>query len=307
MNILVIGSEGNIGSKLVPFLQELAHEVYTCDIVRTSKYRYTMVDIRNSETLKQAFECDPHLVIHLAGEVSRETSEHWANIAIDTNCIGAMNVIRHCLINDSKLLYTGTSEEYGALFADATPVNETMRPGKQRGIYGLTKWMAEELIEYHHDRYGLNAIIVRIFMCYGPGEVPNPYRSAVSRFIGRALKNEKIYVHEGTARSWCYYTDIIKGISAAAMYDSEFEIFNIGRDESWTIEALAEKIIYLTNSNSEIQLEPVPLGITPRKNASFKKAKWLLGWEAKVSFEEGIRETVEWNVERMKRINIERK
>jgi len=301
MKILVIGSEGNIGRKLVSFLEANDdHEITTCDLIRMRRKGYTMVDIRNFETLQEAFSIDPDLVIHLAGEVSRETSEHWANIAIDTNCIGTMNVIRHCLAHNSKLLYAGTSEEYGELFASATSVNETMRPGKQRGIYGLTKWMAEELIEYHCDRYGLKAIIVRIFMCYGPGEKPNPYRSAVSRFIGKALKNEIIYVHGGTARSWCYDSDIVEGIYAAAMYDSRFDIFNLGRNELWNMDAVAEKIIELTDSESEIQLESIPPGITSIKNANFNKAKWLLNWEAKIPFEEGIKKTVEWNIERTK-------
>ncbi|GAH56462.1 unnamed protein product, partial [marine sediment metagenome] len=184
------------------------------------------------------------------------------------------------------------------------PVDETMRPGKQRGIYGLTKWMAEEFIEYYHGRYGLKAIIVRIFMCYGPGEIPNPFRSAISRFIGRALKNEEIIVHEGSERSWCYEDDIVKGIYAAAMYESSFDIFNIGIDEPWSMEAVAEEIIELTNSESIIRIEPIPLGITPVKAGNFAKAKWLLGWEAKIPFREGIKRTVEWNIERRKDMKL---
>ncbi|MGB9596143.1 MAG: NAD-dependent epimerase/dehydratase family protein [Candidatus Poribacteria bacterium] len=299
MRILVIGSEGTIGSKLVQYLkQDDEFYVKRADRIRIREDDYEMVDITHYETLEPAFDPPPNIVIHLAGEVSRETSEHWPNIAIESNVVGTMNVIKLCLKYNAKLVFAGTSEEYGSAYLDGIPVTENDQPRQQQGIYGLTKWMAEELIEYCHRRYGLNAIIVRLFMCYGPGEEPNPYRSAIARFIDWARRGEPIHVHKGGERSWCYIDDIIEGIVSAMKYEDEtFSIFNIGRDEPWDMEDVAKEIIRLTNSNSEIILESAPPGITLVKRGDFSKAEKVLNWKAKTPFLEGLKKTVRWNIE----------
>lgn len=298
MHILVIGSEGTIGTQLVKKLKEEPHvSVKRCDKIRMKATDYTMVDITHYETLESVFEPRPDIVFHLAGEVSRETAEHWPNVAVESNVLGTLNVIKFCLKNNSKLIFAGTSEEYGGLYANDTSVTEDMRPRNQQGIYGLTKWLGEELIEYYHRRYGLHAVVVRIFMCYGPGEKPNPYRSAVTRFIEWARHGEPIYVHKGGKRSWCYIDDTIEGLIAASKYDAElFSIFNIGSDELWSMEDVAKKIIEITNSQSKIILEDAPPGITLVKMASFKKAEEVLGWKAQVSFAKGLKKTVEWHI-----------
>ena len=299
MNILVIGSEGTIGKDLVPYLKEMGDfSIKRADRIRMRDNDYEMVDITHYETLEPAFDPRPDIVIHLAGEVSRETSEHWPNIAIDSNVIGTMNVIRLCLKKNSKLIFAGTSEEYGSAYFDGTPVQESTQPRQQQGIYGLTKWMAEELIEYCHRRYGFRSIITRLFMCYGPGEHPNPYRSAISRFIEWARKGEPIHVHKGGERSWCYIDDVIEGIFTATMYDNEpFAIFNIGRDEAWSMEDIAREIVRMLESTSEILLEDAPAGITLVKRGNFEKAEKVLNWKAKTPFLEGLRKTVRWNIE----------
>ena len=299
MRILVIGSEGTIGAKLIPYLRNMDNvSIKRADRIRMRDDDYTMVDITHYETLEPAFDPAPDIVIHLAGEVSRETSEHWPNIAIESNVTGTMNVIKLCLQKKSKLIFAGTSEEYGAAYFDGIPVKENTQPRQQQGIYGLTKWMAEELIEYCHRRYGLRSVIFRLFMCYGPGEHPNPYRSAISRFIDWARRNEPIHVHRGGERSWCYVDDVIEGIVVATMYDKEpFAVFNLGRDESWRMEDVAGEIVKMLESQSEIILEDAPPGITLVKRGNFEKAEKSLNWKAQTPFIEGLRRTVRWNVE----------
>lgn len=298
MHILVIGSEGTIGTQLVKTLEKNTNvTLKRCDRVRMKADNYIMTDITHYETLETAFQPPPDVVFHLAGEVSRETAEHWPSIAIENNVLGTLNVIRYCLAKKSKLVFAGTSEEYGGLFANGVKVTEDMRLRDQQGIYGLTKWLAEELIEYYHRRYGLNAVVVRIFMCYGPGEYPNPYRSALTRFIEWARKNEPLHVHKGGERSWCYIDDTVSGLIAASKHnDSAFSIFNIGNNESVPMEEVAKEIIKMTNSKSKILLEDASPGITLVKRASFQKAKEILGWEAKVPFKEGLKRTINWHI-----------
>ncbi len=298
MHILVIGSEGTIGTQLVTRLKkEPGISVKRCDRKRMKAEDYLMVDITHYETLESAFNPVPDVVFHLAGEVSRETAEHWPNIAVENNILGTLNVIRLCLAKGSKLVYAGTSEEYGGLFSNGITVTEDMRPRDQQGIYGLTKWLAEEFIEYYHKIYGLRAVVPRIFMCYGPGEHPNPYRSAITRFIEWARHSEPLHVHKGGVRSWCYIDDTISGLIAASKYErSGFSVFNIGNDEYWSMEDVAKEVIKLTNSKSKIIVENAPRGITLVKKASFNKAEEFLGWQAQISFAEGLKRTVEWHI-----------
>jgi len=299
MHILVTGSEGTIGAPLVSQLKnETGISIKRCDRIRMKAEDYIMADITHYETLEPAFEPAPDIVFHLAGEVSRETAEHWPNITVENNVLGTLNVIRLCLKTGSKLIYAGTSEEYGGLYLNGVPVTEDMRPRDQQGIYGLTKWMAEEFIEYYHRRYNLKAIVVRIFMCYGPGEYPSPYRSAITRFIDWARRGEPLHVHKGGKRSWCYIDDTISALIAASRYNKEgFAIFNIGSDELVTMENVAKEIIKFTNSKSKIILEDAPPGVTLVKKGSFKKAEELLRWKAQVPFQEGLKRTIRWHLE----------
>lgn len=298
MNILVIGSEGTIGKPLVNKLKGMpGMRVFRCDRIRQKEHDYYMADISHYETLESIFEVKPDIVFHLAGEVSRESAEHWPNIAVENNIIGTLNTVRLCLKHKAKIVFAGTSEEYGGLFANGVVVTEDMRPIQQQGIYGLTKWLAEELIEYYSRRYALHAIIVRIFMCYGPGEIPNFYRSALTRFIDAARRGEPLHVHRGGERSWCYIDDTVAGLIAASEYNREhFSIFNIGNDEMISMQELAKKIFDLTHSKSTIVLEDAPVGVTLVKNASFKKALDVLGWKAQVPFAEGLKQTIDWHI-----------
>jgi nucleoside-diphosphate-sugar epimerase len=299
MKILVIGSEGTIGSELVPYLKENENfSIKRADRIRMRADDYEMVDISHYETLELAFEPSPDIVIHLASEVSRETSEHLPNISIESNVIGTMNVIKLCLEHNAKLVFAGTSEEYRGAYFDEVPIREDTPPGQQQGVYGLTKWMAEELIEYCHRRHGLNAVIIRLFMCYGPGEMPSPYRSVISRFIDWARRGEPLHVHKGGERSWCYIDDVVEGIVSATKYEDEtFSIFNIGRDEPWDMVSVAREIIRMTDSASDIILERAPSGITLVKRGDFSRAEELLNWKAQTTFLEGLEKTVKWNIE----------
>ncbi len=317
-NILVIGSEGTIGRSLVKELESCKSEVvlgdriYTCDRTRIKRDKYWMGDISHFVTMEKVFfETNPDIVIHLAGEVSRETAEYWPEIAIESNVLGTFNVAKLCHEFGAIMVYAGTSEEYGNMYVGLKEgeyvTEELVGPPRCKGVYGLTKWMGEEMIEYFSRRYGLRAIVPKLFMCYGPGEYPSPYRSAMSRFIYSALHDLDIHVHKDTSRSWCYIDDIVEGfikiINLAKGLTVKrstwrkagyFEIFNLGRDEVIGTEDLARYIISQVVSSSKVILEDAPEGITPHKKASFEKAKKMLNWEAKVPLIEGVTKTIEW-------------
>ena len=293
----MIGSEGTIGSRLVEKLREKGYQVWGCDIIRKKAPNYTMADITHYETLERIFaDIQPKIVFHLAAEVSRETCEHWPTVSVETNVMGTLNVLLLCTKYSARVVYSGTSEEYGDAFQYGK-VDEDTPIGNPQGIYALTKYMAETLVEFFHRTRGLSGIVVRLFMCYGR-EKPTGYRSAVTQFIESARLGETIFVHKGTKRQWSYIDDTVEGLIKAAQYRLDdhgcYETFLLGRSETWEMIDIAKKIRSIVNSKSRIEEIDVPKGITPVKLANFDKSKRLLNWEAKITFDKGIRMEIEW-------------
>ena len=138
---------------------------------------------------------------------------------------------------------------------------------------------------------------MRFFMCYGPGERPDPYRSAMTNFIDNVRHDRPITVHRGTSRSWCYIDDIVAGCrSLMEGWDgSRYEAYNLGRDDPRPMTEVAELICRLLGKPTDLitLADPGPL-VTPVKNASFDKAREQLGYVAQVDLEEGVRRTIAW-------------
>jgi nucleoside-diphosphate-sugar epimerase len=224
--------------------------------------------------------------------VSRKECEETPNLAIATNVGGTQSVCTLCLKHRARLIYSGSSEEYGTAFKNGA-VDESTPFGEPTSIYSMTKRMAEELIQYYSYFKGLNATTMRLFMLYGVGEEPSEYRSAIVRFIDWALKGQPLIVHRGTERSWCYIDDIIEAIKIIVEREQEnhYEVFNLGKDDPISTHDLAYKILEVCNSSSTLIITDPEPTVIPIKRASFEKAKQVLGWEAKTPLQEGLNRT----------------
>lgn len=297
MKALVTGSEGVIGSKLVEVLNDLGYDVVGMDIVKIDYEGYVLGNVNDFASFIPFLDSPPEVVFHLAGEVSNDACEKMPVQTIQSNLIGVLNVLRFCELTGAQLLFTSSSQVY-ADRCGGDILTEDMVPCYHSGIYGITNWMGEELIRYYHKRYGVQSIIVRLFMCYGPGDFPNRYRSALVRFIEWAVNNEPIIVHSGAVRGWCYIDDMVDGIIAASEYDDGCEVFNIGRGGHISMAELAKCIIEITGSKSDIVYKHAPDHVILKKVASFEKAKRLLNWEAKIPLAEGLEKTIKWYNER---------
>jgi len=295
MTVLISGGLGFIGSRLVEKLM-LEDDVHIFDRRRIVRDNYHRGDINDYHSLERAFEiAKPDLVIHLAGMVSRKECEETPSLAITTNAVGTHNVCVLSLKHHARLIYSGSSEEYGTAFTNRF-VTEDTPFGEPTSIYSMTKRMAEEIVQYNAFFKGLQATTVRIFMLYGPNEKPNEYRSAIIRFTYSALKNEPLTAHKGTERSWCYIDDAVEALKLLIerQQKPQYEVFNIGRDDPINTELLAETIVKLCESSSPIKRIDPPPTIIPIKRASFKKAKEVLGWEAKTPLSQGLKQVVNW-------------
>lgn len=290
MKILITGGLGFIGSHLEPALKH--DSVYIMDRVRVSRDNYYRGDICDYIRMEKIFsEINPDVVYHLAGMVSRKECEETPQIAIQTNAIGTMNIINLCMKHNAKIVYAGSSEEYGSSFSGGAVVSEGTPLGAPSSIYSATKRMADELIEYHTHNKGLSSTRLRFFMFYGSGEPATDYRSAITRFIDKARKGEPITVHKNTERSWCHISDGIRAlVKVSTMGDGE--IYNIGRVEPIQTIDLAHMIVNIIGSDSRILEVPPEPTIIPVKRASFNKAFTELDWKSEVSLTKGLMETI---------------
>ncbi len=305
--VLVTGGLGTIGSRMVPLLRQRGYDVKVLDNKIQRLQDYIRADICSMvETMAAFKQWDIDYVLHLAGEVGRENGELFARRAVDINVSGTLNLIQLCREYGARLIFASTSEVYGDVGKEV--MQEDMVPNGQTNCYAISKYQAEQYIRHFVESYDLEAHIIRIFMCYGPGEYPSYFRSAIARFIYNILHNRPVDVHRGAVRSWCYVDDIVEGWRLVMEHFSpgKADVYNIGRNDPRSMEEVAGLICELTERPKElIRYSELPRFVTQVKNASFDKAKRRLGFEAGTPLEVGLQRTIEWQREFVKDSKIE--
>jgi nucleoside-diphosphate-sugar epimerase len=284
---------------MVPFLRSLGYDVKVMDNRIVKRPDYIRADICSTIEVMQAFkQWDIDYVLHLAGEVGRENGELFARRQVDVNVSGTLNIIQMCREFGSRLVFAGTSEAYGEV--GSVRMTEDMESGKLTNCYAMSKYQAEQYIRHFVENYGLEAHIIRIFMCYGPGEYPSYFRSAVSRFVYNVLHDRPITVHKGAVRSWCYVDDICAGWHLVMEHfaPKKCELYNIGKDDPRSMTDVAQMVCHLAGKSVDlVRTSEPPRFVMPVKHASFEKARESLGFEAKTTLETGLRETIRWQKE----------
>ena len=300
MAVLVTGALGVIGQKLTQKLRERGYETVVSDVKILKEDGYRRGDITQYVEMDRIFkEFKVEHVFHLAGEVGRVNGEEFPRRAVDINVSGTINLAQLCLEHGSKLYFASTSEVYSGLPGHEKLTEDLVEEHgfSPSNVYGISKWHAEHYLRHFSGHFGLRALSFRFFMCYGEGEYPNPYRSAMTNFIYSALTGKQLNVHRGTARSWCYIDDIVAGCIAAMERApfKRYEAYNVGRDDLRPTEEVANLIVELAGaSKSQIVYSTPDKLVYPIKDASFEKAKRELGFEATIPLEEGIKRTIAW-------------
>jgi UDP-glucose 4-epimerase len=212
------------------------------------------------------------------------------------NMVGSANVLEAAarLPRCERVVCFSTSEVFGQYAFCASETDNTVmgKVGEARWTYAVSKLAEEHLAIAYHKERGLPTTVVRPFNIYGPGQVGE---GAMSIFIQRALKNERIQVHgDGTQiRAWCYIDDMVKGTLLALEHPKAVgESFNIGNQEAViTIYGLAKLVKQVLNSQSSIVFSGRSTVDVELRIPAVKKARELLGFEASVGLEEGIKQT----------------
>jgi len=300
---LVTGGAGFLGSHLCEYLLQKGHYVIAMDNLLTGtvaniehlqgeNFKFIKHDV--TEYIYVAGEID--YILHFASPASPLDYQQYPIQTLKVGALGTHKALGLALEKKATFLLASTSEVYGDPLVH--PQREdywgNVNPIGPRGVYDEAKRFAEALTMAYHRIHGVNTKIARIFNTYGPRMRAHDGR-AIPTFIPQALKNEPITVFgDGSqTRSFCYVSDTVEGIYKLLLSDCN-EPVNIGNPQEMTILELAKKIIEITGSKSPIIYKSLPVDDPKVRQPDITKAKTLLGWEPKVSLEEGLRKTIEW-------------
>tara|TARA_B100002019_G_scaffold212228_1_gene184995 strand:- start:451 stop:1386 length:936 start_codon:yes stop_codon:yes gene_type:complete len=309
MNIVITGGSGFVGSYLCEKLINDGHEVIVIDNLLTGSTENIKNLMDNENFLFVEHDVQDHIeienkvdyVLHFASAASPKAyTEHPVN-TLKAGSVGTINTLGLAKKHNAEYLLASTSEVYGDPLI--SPQNEeywgNVNPNGERSMYDEAKRFAEAAVATYSRSYDLKTKIVRIFNTYGPRMQLNDGR-VVTNFITQALRNENITIYgDGSqTRSFSYVEDTVAGI-ISLMNSSEYDVFNIGNPTEMTVGELAEKIIELTDSTSEIKYLELPNDDPKQRKPDITKAKTKLNWEPKVKLEEGLTKTITWVEEQL--------
>lgn len=307
---LVTGAAGFIGSHLCERIMEGGGYVIAVDDLSTGKigniekfanknYHFINVDITSSDfigAVKIIAGKKLDGIFNFACPASPPAYQENPIKTMMTNVVGVRNTLSLARDFNCKILQASTSEIYGD--PDVSPQNEWYHGNVNcfgpRACYDEGKRAAEALFFDYKKQYGVDIRIVRLFNTYGPRMQPDDGR-VVSNFINQAIRNQPITVYgDGSqTRSFCYIDDTLDGIMAIwnAVYPCPV---NVGNPQEYTMLQLAERIISLTRSKSEISFQTLPVDDPRQRKPDINLVK-SLGWAGpKVSLDKGIRNTVQY-------------
>lgn len=302
--ILITGAAGFLGSHLCDKFVKEGYRVIGMDNLITGDMKN--IDHLLKEETFEFFHYDVTRFVHVAGELdyilhfaSPASPIDYLKIPIQTLKVGSLG-IWHLLglakEKNSRILIASTSEVYGdpLVHPQSEDYYGNVNTIGPRGVYDEAKRFQESMTMAYHRFHGLETRIARIFNTYGPRMRLNDGR-VIPAFIGQALRGEDLTVFgDGSqTRSFCYVDDQIEGIYRLLLSDYSDPV-NIGNPDEITIKEFAEEIIKLTNTKQKIVYEPLPADDPMQRQPDITRARNILGWEPKVSREEGMKITYDY-------------
>ncbi|MGE0454181.1 MAG: UDP-glucuronic acid decarboxylase family protein [Vicinamibacteria bacterium] len=298
---LVTGAAGFLGSHLCERLLDEGHAVVGMDNLITGDlanvahltgrdFVFVKHDVTNYVNLEGPLD----YVFHFASPAS---PIDYLRVPIQTLKVGSLgthNALGLAKAKQARLLLASTSEVYGDPLVHPQPESYwgNVNPVGPRGVYDEAKRFAEAITMAYHRFHGVGTRIVRIFNTYGPRMRVEDGR-AIPAFLSQALRNEDVTVFgDGSqTRSLCYVSDLVDGIYRLMLSD-EADPVNVGNPREMTIRELAETIIRNVGSKSRIVSKPLPVDDPKVRQPDITRARTLLGWEPKVSLEDGLARTI---------------
>jgi dTDP-glucose 4,6-dehydratase len=299
---IVTGGAGFLGSHLCNYLLARGNRVICVDNLETGSLQ-NIEHIRDAAFTFVNHDLIHHLeisepvdfVYHLASPASPIDYLRLPLHTLKVGSYGTHNALGLAKFKRSRFLLASTSEVYGDPLIHPQPESYwgNVNPIGPRGVYDEAKRYAEALTMAYHRQQGVDTCIVRIFNTYGPRMRLHDGR-AIPTFIHQALESKPLTVFgDGSqTRSFCYVDDLIRGLVLLAESGEHFPV-NIGNPHEMTLLEMAERVISVTGSTSEIVFEALPIDDPQVRQPDITRAKQLLGWEPEVQLEDGLRRTVE--------------
>lgn len=302
--ILVTGGAGFIGSHLCNRLHQEGNFVLCMDNLYSGNASYIQ-HLQTSDRFEfihqsviEPFEMDVDQIYHLACPASPVHYQKDPLFTLDTNYFGAKNVLQLAKDKNATVLLTSTSEVYGDPLVH--PQREeyfgNVNPIGIRSCYDEGKRISETMFFDHHRMFQTKIKIARIFNTYGPNMNKEDGR-VISNFVVQALTNQPITVYgDGSqTRSFCYVDDMVEGlIKLMNSKDSVIGPINLGNPIEQTVIDVAKKIIESTESHSLLDFKLLPQDDPKLRQPDISKANSLLDWSPKVTFEQGLHQTIEY-------------
>ncbi|MDP3980141.1 MAG: SDR family oxidoreductase [Chlamydiota bacterium] len=299
---LVTGGAGFLGSHLCDYLIEQGHDVICMDDLITGntdniahlmgKKEFTFYHHDVTEYIFIDGKID--FIFHFASPASPRDYLEFPIQTLKVGSIGTHKTLGLAKAKKAVFLLASTSEVYGdpLIHPQKEDYWGNVNPVGPRGVYDEAKRFGEALVMAYHRTHGVETRLVRIFNTFGPRMRTGDGR-VVPNFICQALKNEPITVYgKGQqTRSFCYVSDLIRGIYALSQ-SHHHEPVNIGNPGEMTVLEFAEFIKAKTGSTSKIVYEPLPVDDPTVRQPDISKAKEILGWSPQVSLDEGLEKTI---------------
>ena len=298
---VVTGGAGFLGSHLCEYLLAKGHRVICLDNLDTGslqniehlrqpEFEFRNIDLVDHVELAE----DVDFVFHLASPASPIDYLRLPLHTLKVGSYGTHHALGIAKFKRARFLLASTSEVYGDPLQH--PQSEeywgNVNPIGPRGVYDESKRYSEALTMAYHRQQGVDTCIARIFNTYGPHMRPNDGR-AVPTFVRQALQDKPMTVFgDGTqTRSFCHVSDLIDGLCRLAE-SGEHEPVNIGNPAELTLGELAETVIRLTDSESQVVYSALPLDDPKVRRPNIARARERLGWEPRVTLEEGLTDMI---------------
>ena len=316
--VLVTGGAGAVGSNLVKALSDLETKKiiilddlsssYEWNIPVSPKVMFVKGSILDEEKLRWAFKEKPQIVYHLAAHFANQNSVDNPETDLMVNGMGTLKVLEHAhLVDVERFVYSSSGcGMYGE--GSKIPFEEHDISLKLYTPYQVAKLLGELYANYFYNLYHLPIVNARLFNMYGPGEVPGKYRNVIPNFIWWALNKQPLPI-TGTGdetRDFTYVGDLVDGLLAMAFYkDAIGEAINLGTSKEIRILDVAQWINDLAGNTAGIVFrERRDWDKKSRLLASIEKARKILGYEPKMEFKEGLKNTYSWFLDNRKNVEL---
>ena len=306
--VLVTGGAGSIGTNLVRALAGLkAKRVIILDDM-SAAYKWNVPSLPNvllvqgsvtdEVALKRVFSVRPQIVYHLAAFFANQNSVDYPQKDLMVNGLGTLLVFQYSqLCGVDRVVYASSGcSIYGS--SAPLPLKEEFMSLQLTTPYQITKMLGELYANFHHNHYGLKVVKTRFFNSFGPGEVPGQYRNVIPNFIFWALAGMPLPFtgSGGETRDFTYVMDIVDALLRAGYFQQAVgKEMNIASGAETNILEMAEHINALTgNSAGIVRGEARVWDTKKRLLASIDRAKELLGYAPRMSFDQGLENTIRW-------------